>query len=107
MAKEQWGKMTDFFLRHGGTGQPLTFDATAIGGFAGRTKVFYLHGGLHLWHDPYTDVTGKWEHQDGGRLLDLEQRYRDYPERQALFVSEGRSVDKLRAIRRSALCSSP
>jgi hypothetical protein len=100
MAYGKWEKTTDLFGRQGGSG-PLTFDLTATGGYAGRTKVLYLHGGLHLWHDPYTDVTGKWEREDGGRLLDLEQRYRDHSDRQALFVSAGRSADKLRAIRRS------
>ncbi|RKR88277.1 uncharacterized protein DUF4917 [Micromonospora pisi] len=101
MTCRQRAEVTDFFSRGGDRNQPLTFDLTTPARFLGRTQLLHLHGGLHLWQDERTGTTGKWEHEDGGRLLDLEKRYLDHPERQALLVSEGTSADKLRAIRRS------
>jgi uncharacterized protein DUF4917 len=93
--------ITDFFHRNGQPDGPLTFDLTTTSRLRDRTQLLYLHGGLHLWHDEYTGTTGKWRHHDGAGLLDLADRYRDYPHRQPLLVSEGTSTDKLRAIRRS------
>lgn len=101
MACGQRATVTDFFTRRGDQSQPLTFDLTAPARFGGRTQLLHLHGGLHLWHDERTGTTGKWEHHHGGRLLDLDRRYREHPDRQPLLVSEGTSPDKLRAIRRS------
>ena len=48
-----------------------------------------------------TRAAGKWARRDGGRLLDLDFRYRRHPDRRPLLVSGGTSADKRRAIRRS------
>lgn len=95
------GRVTDFFSRRGETDGPLTFDNATATRLGRRTQLLYLHGGLHLWHDEYTGITGKWQHHDGAGLLDLADRYRQHPHRQPLLVSEDTTTDKLRAIRRS------
>jgi hypothetical protein len=68
----------------------------------GKTGLFYLHGGLHLWQDSYTGRTGKWTNRSGGALLkNLEDNFRTYPKRQPVLVSEGTSPKKLARIRKS------
>lgn len=89
-------QLVDFFWCPGST-----FDSDDTELFSGRTGVYYLHGGLHLWRDTVTDQTGKWTH-NGLTILDqIESSYSATSSRQPLFVSEGTSIEKARAIRRS------
>jgi len=72
-----------------------TFDALDTELWGG-SAILYLHGGMHLYQDAVTGVTGKWK---GLRLLDVAAtRHRT---RSPLVVSE----DKLRSIRRSDFLS--
>ncbi|MCS7484575.1 DUF4917 family protein [Umezawaea endophytica] len=91
-------RVADLFWNAGST-----FDALNANVGINKTEILHLHGGLHLWRDAVTGASGKWTtanlHQ---RLLDdLRGRYRAERRKQPLFVSEGRSIDKLRAIQRS------
>lgn len=66
------------------------------------TGLLFLHGGIHLWQDTLTGETGKWTNQQhGGLLSQFGDTLTSYPDRLPLIVSEGRSEQKLRAIRRS------
>lgn len=69
--------------------------------FAGRTGVYYLHGGLHLWRDRSTGIVGKWTHDGQSILRRIEDEYTVSSGRQPLFISEGTSQSKMRAIRGS------
>lgn len=68
---------------------------------ADATALYYLHGALHLWQDVKTGVAGKWTTSDGQPILSRIEEYQAESNRQPLFVSEGTSHDKMRAIRRS------
>lgn len=86
----------DFFWGEGGR-----FDPTNCKPFhPSSTTMHYLHGGLHLWHDDLSTASGKWSAAHG-HLLDLESKYRAGSSRRPLFVTEGSSKAKLRAIRQS------
>ncbi|WP_205474451.1 DUF4917 family protein [Nocardioides sp. SYSU D00038] len=88
--------MIDFFWAAG-----RQFDPDNVGvRSANATRVFYLHGGLHLWQDDMTDDNGKWTNADGS-LLDLRSKYGPTSSRRPLFVSEGTSAAKSRTIRQS------
>jgi len=103
LSRGHFAMFTDFFARDAPT-DPIIFDVTArpaAARFRGRTQLYHLHGGLHLWRDERTGATGKWEPVDGADLAGLEDRFREHPERQPLLVSEGATTDKLRAIRGS------
>lgn len=89
-------QIVDFFWGPGSTFDP--FDADL---FSGRTGVYYLHGGLHLWRNALTDQSGKWTHNGLAILDQVEGAYSATSPRQPLFVSEGTSIEKVRAIRRS------
>lgn len=68
------------------------------------TGLVFLHGGIHLWQDTRTGETGKWTNQRQGGLGLLSQlgdAMSSSPNRLPLIVSEGRSEQKQRAIRRS------
>ncbi|MEV6527159.1 DUF4917 family protein [Longispora sp. NPDC051575] len=96
---------TDLFRS---SGNDLVFDSTVANWNSGWTTVLYLHGGLHLWRDEWTGITGKWRanREAAARLLDgLEGRYADRPDRQPLLVSEGTSSHKNAAIQRSGYLS--
>ncbi|CPS07006.1 DUF4917 family protein [Mycobacteroides abscessus] len=68
----------------------------------GATGLLFLHGGIHLWHDSLSGESGKWTYQQQGGLLSrLGTTLDSHPDRLPLIVSEGRSEQKLRAIRRS------
>jgi hypothetical protein len=54
------------------------------------TRVFYLHGGVHLWQDDKTGEDGKWS-AGSARLLDIQSRYGPTVNKRPLFVSEGTS----------------
>lgn len=69
--------------------------------FAGQTGVYYLHGGLHLWRDRSTGFVGKWTHDGQNILTRIEHEYAVSSARQPLFISEGTSQSKMRAIRGS------
>jgi hypothetical protein len=103
LSRGHFAAFTDFFVRDDPS-DPIVFDVTArpsAARFRNRTQLYHLHGGLHLWRDERTAATGKWDQIDGTDLLGLDQRFRERPERQPLLVSEGTTVDKLRAIRSS------
>lgn len=81
----------DYFWGHGNS-----FDAGNVSVPGGITRVLYLHGAVHLYRD--TDGTARKRTAGMGSLLSrVAAATRSVP----LFVSEGRSADKLRAIRRS------
>lgn len=89
--------IVDFFWNSGGV-----FDLENVGVWSSKaTKVHYLHGALHLWHDDVTGRSGKWRSEEGN-LLDLDEKYPLSGSRRPLFVSEGRSTEKLLEIRRSS-----
>lgn len=80
----------DFFW-----GPGTTFDAADVGAWASMTKILYVHGALHLFRD---DLGRARKRTSASRnLLDAFSSASDVP----LFVSEGRSAEKLAAIRRS------
>ncbi len=69
---------------------------------ASATRLLFLHGGIHLWQDTVTGATGKWKNQQpGGLLSQFGEVLASHPDRIPLIVSEGRSEEKMRAIRRS------
>jgi len=87
----------DFFWGSGNT-----FDINDKDVLDGSTGLYYLHGGLHLWHDAATGRTGKWTRGSGSRLLsNLATTYSSKTDRHPLFVSEGTSAQKMAVIRRS------
>ncbi|PND55784.1 hypothetical protein CRM90_21340 [Mycobacterium sp. ENV421] len=82
------------------------FDSSNCELASGRTGLLYLHGGVHLWHESTTGLTGKWTSGTQGNLLaNLADYYRSDPDRQPLMVSEGTSKQKLAVIRRSEYLS--
>ena len=82
------------------------FDPYDCGLAPGRTGVLYLHGGVHLWQETATGVTGKWTQGNEGNLLSsLADRFRANRDRQPLMVSEGTSAQKMGIIRRSEYLS--
>jgi len=81
-----------------------TFDPYDVGLRSTRlTPIHYLHGGIHLWQSDAGE-SGKWTNADC-RLLSLAAKYTASSDRRPLFVSEGTSRDKVRAIRRSEYLS--
>jgi hypothetical protein len=62
------------------------------------TKILFLHGALHLYHDIAGQTVKKSHDEDYGNILG--QFYSD-PNLIPLFVSEGDWKDKLRSIRRN------
>jgi Domain of unknown function (DUF4917) len=69
---------------------------------AGCTGLLYLHGGVHLWQDSKSGLTGKWTNRSGGALLSsVEANFNKIPSRQPVLVSEGTSAQKKARIRRS------
>jgi Domain of unknown function (DUF4917) len=83
------------------------FDPSNTGLKSARlTGLLFLHGGIHLWLDSVTGETGKWTNQEqGGLLSQLSTSLEAHPDRQPLMISEGRSEQKMRAIRRSEYLS--
>jgi len=75
-------------------GDGSTFDAADTDVTAGCTRILYLHGALHLFRDDL-GRTAKRAAEPAGILRAVARS------RIPLFVSEGTSRDKLRAIRRS------
>jgi len=94
MSHRPWPRVRDLFW---GTGNTFDMTNTALRGTA--TVILYLHGGLHLYQDSVTGATGKWSGTDS--LLNLSSRLGGTTRKRSLFVSEARSVDKLRSIRGS------
>jgi hypothetical protein len=86
-------RFVDFFW-----GPDKTFDIKDTG--RSRPAIYYLHGGLHLWQNAQSESTGKWVN-DGSDLLALGTMFSQRRNRRPLFVSEGTSPGKQRAIRRS------
>lgn len=87
----------DYFWADG-----YTFDPSDCRLVAGRTGILYLHGGVHLWQESTTGLTGKWiTGSQGNLLVDLAAKFRANTDRQPLMVSEGTSAQKMAVIRRS------
>lgn len=89
-------QIADFFWSNGNH----SFDPSRSDLFGGWTGIYFLHGGVHLWQDDTTGLTGKWT-SSGGGLLRLRAQYQRRPSRRPLFVSEGSARAKRRTIRRS------
>jgi hypothetical protein len=84
---------------------PPTFDITDVEP-ADKTMllIYYLHGGLHLWRNDWSGLEGK------ARLKGetVKQIFADYElsnSKRPLFISEGSSASKLKAIDKSAYLS--
>jgi hypothetical protein len=92
--------IVDFFWATGNQFDP----ADTIVRSRRSTRVYYLHGGIHLWQDDRTGENGKWT-GGSGRLLDIQGRYGPQSHRRPLFVSEGTSAAKARTIRQSPYLS--
>jgi len=89
---------TDFFGRPGGG--DLVFRPS---GGTKHIKLYYLHGGIHLWTDALTGEVGKLENSGSKNILELLVEGGDGVNRRKipLFISEGKSTQKLQAIRNS------
>jgi hypothetical protein len=76
----------------------LSFDSTNVQVSGSAPTILYLHGGIHLYMDTRTGKTIKRSPLSGSLL-----NFSDMASgtRKPLFVSEGRSRDKMRSIRRS------
>lgn len=92
--------MVDFFWQSGSRFDPADTDVRGIH----TTRIYYLHGGIHLWQDDQTGENGKWTRKEG-RLLDIQVKYGPGNVRRPLFVSEGNSTAKMRTIRQSPYLS--
>jgi hypothetical protein len=86
-------RIRDFFWN-----PDLAFDSTNTQLTGTASTILYLHGGIHLYVDARTGATVKRKSGEGGLLAfgDLA-----HTTRRPLFISEGRSSDKLRSIRSS------
>src|SRR5699024_1203312 len=93
-------RVKDFFWNGGGVFNPDDVDIRE----SRATRLYYLHGALHLWQDDSTSTNGKWASSDG-KLLSLLEQYTTQSPRRPLFVSEGTSSAKLRTIRQSPYLS--
>jgi hypothetical protein len=76
-----------------------TFDPSNIAVIGDATVVHYLHGGIHLWVNPVSGVTGKWV-LSGDSLLDA-SHLSAHPDRVPLLISEASARKKAEAIRES------
>ena len=87
------GDFKDFFWQRDES-RALVFDMTDTSIWKhSATRIYYLHGALHLYRDPWTGRTHKLVNGDEGNLLDKVEL--------PLFISEGSSEDKQQAIRES------
>lgn len=78
-----------FWSRSNGLGCRFSLTNTSVRN-ENSTRLFYLHGALHLHRKECTGRTYKVVNREVGNLLDIQEI--------PLFVSEGSSEDKLRAI---------
>lgn len=83
----------DFFWNSGVSTNSMKFDITNTHIRNNTTRVLYLHGALHLHRDPLLGITYKLVNSGFENLLEI----LDVP----LFITEGSSEDKLRAINSS------
>ncbi|MCE0536034.1 DUF4917 family protein [Kineosporia rhizophila] len=90
--------IVDFFWTSGGQFNPE--DTVVRSQHPPLSRVYYLHGGLHLWQDDATGLNGK-RTTATGRLLDVPTEYSPDGPRRPLFVSEGTTDAKLRTIKQS------
>jgi hypothetical protein len=79
-----WGRLDD------GTS---CFDILDNSVYDNCTRIFYLHGALHIYRDPETGKTCKLKNRVVSNLLNIDKI--------PLFITEGSSSDKLKAIRSS------
>jgi hypothetical protein len=86
-------RIRDFFWN-----PDLAFDATNTQLTGTASTILYLHGGIHLYVDTRTGATMKRKSEGGGLLGFGDMAHTT---RRPLFISEGRSGDKLRSIRSS------
>ncbi|MEH2248409.1 DUF4917 family protein [Nostoc sp.] len=83
----------DFFWNSVASTNSGRFDITNTNIHSNSTRVLYLHGALHLYRDPQLERTYKLKNNGYQNLLEMI----DVP----LFITEGSSEDKLRAINSS------
>ena len=76
----------------------LSFDPTNTHVISSASTILYLHGGIHLFVDTRTGATVK-RSPSSSNLLNFSDM--SSTTRKPLFVSEGRSRDKMQSIRRS------
>ncbi|MGB3492703.1 MAG: DUF4917 family protein [Elainellaceae cyanobacterium] len=76
-----------------GIEQDQHFDIANSDFWGSSTKILYLHGGLHLYRDFDTKRTYKFVNKKAANLLNITKV--------PLFITEGSSEDKLKAIRES------
>jgi Domain of unknown function (DUF4917) len=93
MSENNGAGFKDYFWGFGGSGARDSFDKFDTDVKDIHTRVLYLHGALHLKRDPVTAQTSKIANSDGGTILEV----LEVP----LFITEGSSKDKMRAIRES------
>lgn len=96
MAAGVSASIRDFFWNPG-----FSFDIANSALRPHSTGLIYLHGGIHLWQDVITGLTGKWTAIDDNLLATLESALSSGGFRQPLFVTEGTWQQKMRVIRRS------
>lgn len=97
--QQQTHSTKDFFWGIDGTFDP---GDVLVPGAVHYSQIFYLHGGLHLWESMDGRV-GKWRSKKEGSLSNVTSKYEsgNYPDRHPLFVSEGKSEEKLAKILQS------
>ncbi|HEY9847846.1 MAG TPA: DUF4917 family protein [Leptolyngbyaceae cyanobacterium] len=91
-------KLKDYFFKIANNN--LLFDIADTSVDEKRTKVFYLHGGLHLYKK-LSGGTIKRKQENGRNLLDLFGTPLNGEETVPLFVAEGNAEDKLSTIKSS------
>lgn len=92
MSRDEGPRIRDYFWNSG-----ASFNIRDVESWDDTSTVLWLHGGLHLYLDSSTGLTKKLT---GGGLLSAPLLTAS-SSRTPLFVSEGRSRDKLRSIRGS------
>lgn len=70
-----------------------------------RTKIFFLHGALHLWRSLRTNAEGKHTVGLNSALLDEIRLNGEHVDRVPLFISEGTSAEKVARISASPYLS--
>lgn len=87
----------DFYWSKVAEEDRVTFDISDTAVWGDVTKILYLHGALHLFHN-VSDTTYKAVGNDEGSIL---EQFRKNLKSIPLFISEGTSKDKMRSIRRN------
>ncbi len=95
MSEKDGKGFKDYFWRERGDypGEDPYFNVANSSIRGNSTRILYLHGALHLYRDPDTGRTCKFTNKAKSNLLSLTEV--------PLFITEGSSADKLKAIRNS------